>query len=92
MCGETIEAIKVRFDELLSGRGRSRGQFTVIGLIMVFIALLVYAGIHPVIVNTISDAGFTGADKIIADLIPFMFLVGILLSVLVYATPQRQQY
>lgn len=71
---------------------RSRGQFTVVGLVMVFITIIVYAGLYPVLTDVISDAQFTGATKMIADLMPFMFLIAILLALLAYTTPHREQY
>lgn len=86
---DTITAIKTRFNELFPRRD-SRGQLTIIGIVMTAITLIVYVGIRPVIMSVLSDAGLTGTEKLIADLIPLVILVMILLSALHYGTPQRQ--
>lgn len=72
--------------------GKSRGQLTAVGVVMVFVSLVVLAAFVPAITTVISDAALTGAAKTVADLIPFFFFVVIILSLLAYGTPQRQQY
>jgi len=68
-----------------------RGQLTVIGIMMVFISLITFIALRPVLVQAISDAGFTGSEKMIAEMFPFMILIGILGSLVLYLWPERTQ-
>jgi len=70
--------------------GARRGQFTVVALVLTFVTLIVFVSLYPALASIISDASMTGAEGLLLDLMPFMFLVAILLVVLSYATPQRQ--
>lgn len=68
-----------------------RGQLSIMGIMMVFVTLVVYMAFRPALIEIISTMGLTGADKLIADLIPFIMLIGILASLVLYIWPQRTQ-
>jgi len=75
----------------MRNKNKLRGQLTVIGIMMVFISLVVFVAIRPVLVEVISDAGLTGTEALIAELFPTMILLGILGSLVLYFYPQRTE-
>lgn len=71
-----------------------KGQFTIIGIIMVFVALIVFVGFLPAL-NTIIANGTAEADPVSAlmlRLIPFLIVIAIIGSIFVYMRPQREAY
>lgn len=68
-----------------------RGQFTIISLIMVFVMLIIYSQIYPVMkpyIDSLVGESDTATAAIIA-MIPFFIAVAIVMSVLYYIIPQR---
>lgn len=68
-----------------------KGQFTIIGIILVFISLVTFLALEPALSEVIDDANMTGSAGLMADLFPFFFLAGILITLLMYTQPGRQQ-
>ena len=70
-----------------------KGQMTVIGLIMIVVALIVLGAFLPVITETINVAGscVTGNTLSLLQLLPFFFVLAILISIVIYATGGHQQ-
>jgi len=73
-----------------------KAQFTLVALIMVFIMLIVFAKMYPLIEPYISDL-VTGllADNyemasVIVSLIPFMIATAIIMSIIYYIVPKRE--
>jgi uncharacterized BrkB/YihY/UPF0761 family membrane protein len=69
-----------------------RGQFTIVSLIMIFVMLVIYSQIYPIMKPYIDDlVGETDeATAVIIALIPFFIAVAIVMSVLYYIIPQRR--
>lgn len=67
------------------------GQFTIIGVIMVILTLMVLGALMPAITQTITDAKacVTGTPAILLDLIPVFLVVGIIMSIVIYATAPK---
>lgn len=81
--------IKEKWSELVGSGGGSRGQFTIYGVIVTFITLFIYAVFYPLLQTVISSMALTGMELILAQLIPFLILLGIALIPLNYSQPQR---
>lgn len=70
----------------------SKGQVTIIGLFMIFVTLVAYAGISPVL-NTFIDNISAGTDPMtgtLFKLIPTVFVIGLIASIFVYSRPERE--
>jgi hypothetical protein len=81
--------IKERWMELVGEGGKSRGQFTIYAVIVTIITLFVYAAFYPLLQDVISSMALTGMELVLAQLIPFLMLLGIALIPLNYSQPQR---
>jgi len=73
-----------------------KAQFTLVALIMVFIMLIVFAKMYPLIEPYISDLvidllgdGYEMAS-VIVGLIPFMIATAIIMSIIYYIVPRRE--
>ena len=71
-----------------------KGQMTVIGLISLVVGLIVLGAFLPIITETINVAGgcVTGSALTVLQLLPFMFVLGLLISIEIYSTGGNQQY
>jgi hypothetical protein len=70
---------------------KRRGQFTIYAVIVTVITLFIYAAFYPLLMNVISSMALTGMEATLAQLIPFLMLLGIALIPLNYSQPQRYQ-
>ena len=68
-----------------------RGQLTIVGVIMTFIALVAFIALAPVLIDLISNSGITGTEKTLLDFFPTLILLGIILGAYVYFAPTRTQ-
>lgn len=77
-------------------RSGNKGQFTIIGIIMVLLSLVVLGALMPTIVETVTTAQacVTGAASTLLGLVPLFLVVGIIIAIVVYATvhPSQQEY
>ena len=70
-------------------------QFTLVALIMVFIMLIVFAKMYPIMEPYISDlvnallADNYEMASLMISLVPFMIAVAIIMSVIYYIVPRR---
>lgn len=69
---------------------KQRAQFGLDGVIVMVIVLLAYAGLYPILNQTISDMALTGMEELLARLIPFMILLGIALIPLKWNSNRQQ--
>ncbi len=71
----------------------NKGQFTVIGLVMIFVSLLVLSALYPTIMVFIdaAKACATSSADLVFDIIPLLLPLAIVISIIIYATAQRQQ-
>lgn len=71
-----------------------RGQMTAVGLVSVFITIIVYASMYPVldeVINSISDIVVSGSmTDIILHFLPAVILLTIVASTLAWTTPHRE--
>ncbi|GEM_PF-6549915 len=71
-----------------------KGAFSIIGLVMTFVSLVVYVALLPVILELIEDAtanaGLDTATELVISLFPFLILIMIVVGMVYYAMPQRQ--
>lgn len=69
-------------------------QMTIVGMVMVFIAAFVYyaGGFPQLLADAINSANLTGGDKTLALLIPTLIPIVIILSLIVYVVPRRNDY
>lgn len=72
-----------------------KAQFTLVALIMVFIMLIVFAKMYPIMEPYISDLvtaltgdGFEMASLMVS-LIPFMIATAIIMSIIYYIVPAK---
>lgn len=69
-----------------------KGQFTIIALIMVFLCIIVFSVMYPII-KTFIDSVTPSLDPMVAQflaLMPFFIMIGIVLSIVHYAMPHQQ--
>ena len=66
-----------------------KAQLTLIGIVMVFVALIVFLALSPALDTVITDnsGSFSGGALILVQLIPFFFIVGIILALFFYISP-----
>ena len=75
--------------------GNLKAQFTLVSLIMVFIMLLIFAKMYPIMEPFITELvdSFTASgdpmSALLMSLIPFFIVVAIIMSVLWYIVPKR---
>lgn len=72
-----------------------RGQITIIGLLIVFVTIIAFAAISPVLYDTISTYSAYGTgDRAIVDLFPIFLALTILISIVayIYAGGRQQQF
>jgi len=69
-----------------------KGQFTIVALFMVFITILVYIQIYPVLNEYIQMIlpSVDPATRTILSLVPFFLLLAIIITAFYYAFPHRQ--
>jgi len=69
-----------------------KGQFTIVALFMVFITLLVYINIYPILNEYIQMIlpSMDPASRTLLSLMPFFFLLAIIITAFYYAFPHRQ--
>jgi len=71
-----------------------KGQFTVIALVMSFVAIIVFVILHPIL-NTFIEQFVAESDdatmNMLVQLLPFFVLIAIIMSIVFYIIPQRQQ-
>ena len=74
-----------------------KGQMTIIAIVMTLVAILVYAGLQPVInegINTIysgSNETYGTSERLLIKLIPGMIVLGIFIALIWYIIPRYQQ-
>lgn len=62
-----------------------KGQLTLIGLLIVFVTIVAFAAISPVLYDTISTYSAYGTgDRAIVDLFPLFLALTILISIVAY--------
>ena len=72
-----------------------KAQFTLVALIMVFIMLIVFAKMYPLMEPYISDLvtslGLDGYEmaSLMVSLIPFMIATAIIMSIIYYIVPSK---
>ena len=72
---------------------KNKGQMTMVGIVIIFATLVVYASLYPALANVIET--FTNASSdtmlnIIISLVPLLILLGIIITIFMYVTPQQQ--
>ena len=73
---------------------KHKGQITIIGLLVVFVTIIAFASISPVLYDTISTYSAYGVgDRAIVDLFPIFLALTILISIVayIYAGSRQQQ-
>jgi len=72
-----------------------KAQFTLVALIMVFIMLIVFAKMYPIMEPYITDLvvalGLDGYEmaSLMVSLIPFMIATAIIMSIIYYIVPSK---
>ncbi len=80
---------KEREERARKQREQRRGQLTIVGLFMTFIALVVFIALYPILADVISNSGIGGLPRFLLDLFPLFFVIGILMSFIIYVYPSR---
>jgi len=76
-------------------RFKFKAQFTLVALIMVFIMLIVFAKMYPIMEPYITDLvvalGLDGYEmaSLMVSLIPFMIATAIIMSIIYYIVPSK---
>jgi len=72
-----------------------KGQFTIISLMMIFVTLIVFAVLYPTLSQYIelaqAEMENDTTTSIMLGLIPFFIVVGIILSIIFYVIPHREE-
>lgn len=70
-----------------------KGQMTVIGIVSLVVALIVLGAFLPVITEVINTSGscVTGTTSTVLQLVPFMFVIGLVITIVLYSTGGQQQ-
>lgn len=69
-----------------------KGQLTMIGLVIIFATVIVFAAIYPALSDVITTFLNTSTDttlNIIVQLIPLLMFLGIVITLFMYVTPYR---
>jgi ABC-type antimicrobial peptide transport system permease subunit len=70
-----------------------KAQLTIIGLIFVIILIIIISNLMPTIVSQIeigkNTTGLSTSTQALMDLIPLMFVLGIIITFFVYVMPYR---
>ena len=62
-----------------------KGQITIIGLLIVFVTIVAFAAISPVLYDTISTySAFGTGDRAVVNLFPLFLALTILISIVAY--------
>ena len=78
--------------EVLKKIGKHKGQMTIIGLLFVFVTIIAFAAISPVLYDTISTYSAYGTgDRAIVDLYPLFISLAVLISIVVYIYASNRQ-
>lgn len=70
-----------------------KGQFTIVAMIMTFIAIIVFIAFYPVLNSFITDFLAESDDatlNMVVQLLPFFIVTAIIMGFLWYVIPQRQ--
>lgn len=70
-----------------------KGQFTIVALVMTFVAIIVFVALYPVLNSFITDFLAESEDatlNMVVQLLPFFIVIAILMGFLWYVIPQRQ--
>ena len=72
-------------------RGNSRGQMTLVAILMVMVALLMFATVLPTITYAIDLAtpNLSGMSAVVLQLIPLFMIIGIVMTIFLYSSPQQ---
>lgn len=71
-----------------------RAQMSMIGIVIIFATIIVYASLYPALSNVIE--GFTNESddtmlNMVISLVPLLILLGIIITIFMYVTPYRPQ-
>ena len=68
-----------------------RGQASIIGIISVFLMIVVFSALAPTIVERISNTStyLDTESALLLSLVPLMFVIVIILTMFIFATPFR---
>jgi hypothetical protein len=68
-----------------------KGQFTIVSLITIFIMLLIFAKLYPVMQPFIAELIGTTDEMtaLMVSLVPFLIATAIIMSILWYVVPRR---
>ena len=72
-----------------------KGQMTVQGLITIFVTILVYAILYPMISSVIDNFINASTDpwlNMTISLVPLLMLLTIIITMFMYVSPQRPEY
>ncbi len=66
-----------------------KGQFSIIGILMVFVTLVIFSAIIPTVITAINNATehTDPTADLMLELIPLFMVIAIIMSVFVYARP-----
>ena len=72
---------------------RFKAQFTIIALVMLLITLIAYVYIMPVFISIINSqiGNFPSDIAVVISLVPFLILIAILVSIVWYIVPHREE-
>lgn len=71
-----------------------KGQMTIIGLIMMFVALVMLMALMPAITESIhlTSGCVTGITITVLNLLPLFFVIAIIIGIVIYATGGETRY
>lgn len=71
---------------------KMKGQYTIVALVMTFVAIVVFIGIYPVLNTFIAEFVAESDDEMtimMIQLLPFLIITAIIVGFLWYVIPQR---
>lgn len=68
-----------------------KAQYTIMGLVMTFVSLVVFAQIYPILKPFIADITATAdpSTALIVELLPFAIAISILMGIIWYVAPRK---
>ena len=70
----------------------TKAQLSIIGIVIIFATIVVYAALYPalsIVIDTFVNSSSDPILNMIISLIPLLILLGIIITLFMYVTPQQ---
>lgn len=73
---------------------QKKGQLTIVGIILIFVSVIVFASIYPALSEVITSFTNSSGDtmlNILVNLVPAFICLGIIITLFMYVSPYRPE-